>query len=89
MAVSKQEASTGDTFHENQTRDDGTCYQWRRNGATQTWKTRPDEFRTPIKYGLRGYGQLTQTNAGEFHTPADCPNPEQTRRPRSRTRASR
>lgn len=89
MAVSKDQASTGDTFHYNTPRDDGTCYHWRRNGATQTWKTRPDEFRTPIKYGLREYHQLTQTNAGEFHTPADCPNPEQTRTPRKRTRASR
>ena len=22
---------------------------WRRNGKTQTWKTRPNEFRVPVK----------------------------------------
>jgi hypothetical protein len=27
-----------------------TC---RRNGKTQTWKTRPGHFRIPIKYGFR------------------------------------
>lgn len=32
---------------------------WRRNGSTQTWKTRPEDFRIPVKYGMRSYGQLT------------------------------
>lgn len=32
----------------------------RRNGKTQTWKTRPAEFRIPIKFGLYGYGEITQ-----------------------------
>ena len=45
---------------------------WRRNGATQTWKTRPDEFRVPIKHGLRHYSQLWHYNAEEFHTAEDC-----------------
>lgn len=38
---------------------------WRRNGKTQTWKTRPDEFRIPVKFGLYGYGQITHLNADE------------------------
>jgi hypothetical protein len=41
---------------------------WRRNGATQTWKTRPAEFRVPVKYGLRSYGNLTDYDAGRWHT---------------------
>jgi hypothetical protein len=93
MAVSKDEASTADVFHENAQRKDGTCYAHRRHGRTQTWKTRPDEFRTPIVYGLRGYGQLTETNAGSFHLPGSDECPEVTRdaaRPRpARGRASR
>lgn len=47
--------------------------QWRRNGSTQVWKTRPAEFRVPIKYGMRSYAQLTVSNAHLFHTEDDCP----------------
>jgi hypothetical protein len=31
----------------------------RRNGRTKMWKTRPGEFRIPIKFGFRGTGALT------------------------------
>lgn len=31
----------------------------RRNGRTQTWKTRPNDYRIPIKAGLRVYGEIT------------------------------
>lgn len=31
----------------------------RRNGRTQTWKTRPGEFRIPVVAGLRAYGAIT------------------------------
>jgi hypothetical protein len=34
----------------------------RRNGRTQTWKTRPGEFRIPIKAGLRVYAAITDLN---------------------------
>lgn len=40
-------------------------HRWRRNGKTQTWKTRPDEFRIPVKQGLWAYDQLTHLNAGD------------------------
>ena len=39
---------------------------WRRNGKTQTWKTRPDDFKVPIKHGLYSYGYITQDNAHLF-----------------------
>ena len=39
---------------------------WRRNGATKTWKTRPDEFRVPIKYGFRQCYAITHVNAISF-----------------------
>jgi hypothetical protein len=50
---------------------------WRRNGATQIWKTRPGEFRVPVKYGLRNYGQLVAADGapyGPWHvgTAEDC-----------------
>ena len=46
---------------------------WRRNGRTQLWKTRPDEFRVPVKYGLYNYSSATTGNAEAWHTREDCP----------------
>lgn len=46
---------------------------WRRNGMTQVWKTRPADFRVPVKYGMRAYGDIGPANAGEFHLPQHCP----------------
>ncbi len=37
----------------------GRWWRVRRNGKTQTWKTRPDEFRIPVKAGFRACGELT------------------------------
>ncbi len=45
----------------------------RPNGKCQTWKTRPEEFRLPIKYGLYGYGAITHLNCEHFHLASDCP----------------
>lgn len=42
----------------------------RRNGKTKTWKTRPDEFKVPVKYGLYEYFYITHENAGEFEVEA-------------------
>lgn len=79
--VTKEQALSADVFHYGEcSRSTGPrggervhVEQWRRNGSTQTWKTRPDEFRVPIKYGMRSYSQLTDYNASEFHAEADCP----------------
>ncbi len=45
---------------------DGSPLRARRNGKTQTWKTRPNDFRIPIKHGLYDYGNITQDNANEW-----------------------
>ena len=37
----------------------GNFWLCRRNGKTQTWKRRPDDFRIPIKIGFRVYGNIT------------------------------
>lgn len=79
--LTKDQALTADTFHE------GPCsftvgprggtalkiHEWRRNGKTQTWKTRPEDYRVPVKHGLYAYGQLTPINAYAVHCPEDCP----------------
>lgn len=44
----------------------------RANGKCQTWKTRPLDFRLPIKYGLYEYAYITQDNAHDFHVVTEC-----------------
>jgi len=44
---------------------------WRRNGKTQTWKTRPGAYRIPVKFGLYSYSQITPGD--DFHAAHDCP----------------
>lgn len=45
----------------------------RPNGKAQTWKTRPNDFRLPVKYGLKEYLYIDQDNAAHFHRAEDCP----------------
>lgn len=49
------------------------CITWRRNGGTQTWVTRPDEWRIPVKYGLRDTGNIWHHDASAFYVPEECP----------------
>ncbi len=39
----------------------GRYWKARRNGRTQTWKTRPTDFRIPEKAGFRAFAQITET----------------------------
>jgi len=39
----------------------------RRNGKTQTWKTRPNDFKIPVKYGLYEYTYITQDNCDSWY----------------------
>lgn len=47
---------------------DGSPMRCRVNGACKTWKTRPAEFRLPVKHGLRQCFYITQDNAAEWVT---------------------
>lgn len=46
----------------------------RPSGRCQTWKTRPDEFRLPVKYGLYESSAITEQNMESFHMASDCPH---------------
>lgn len=48
----------------------------RANGACKTWKTRPTEFRLPVKYGMKECFYITQANAHEW-----CASPEEALNP--------
>ena len=80
--ITREQALTAREFHEEEacTRTVGprggvTVKQrvWRRNGQTQTWKTRPDDYRIPVKHGLKGYAQIRPEDAHRIHAAEDCP----------------
>ncbi len=81
MAISFEQAMTADRFHEDGCMETvgprggvtRRVYEWRRNGKTQVWKTQPEKFRVPVKYGMRGYDQITEHSADRFHVESDCP----------------
>jgi hypothetical protein len=50
--------------------DRDRMWRVRRNGKTQTWKTKPGHFRIPIKMGLRNYGQIYHHNLMSWFTDA-------------------
>ncbi|MDR7543620.1 MAG: hypothetical protein QN141_13510 [Armatimonadota bacterium] len=79
--VTLEEALRAHTFHYGRCRVDvgprgGAQHQieaWRRAGATKTWKTRPGEFRVPLRHGLWASAELNHANAHLFHAAENCP----------------
>lgn len=71
MPLSKQDcvnATYRQEFHHvDEKNSDGTPVRCRVNGACKTWKTRPDEFRLPVKYGLKTCFYITESNADEWN----------------------
>lgn len=69
--LTKQQAIEANVFHY------GDCQvkteRWRRNGRTQTWKTRPEDWLIPVKHGLYNYSHIGHTEAAVFHIEKDCP----------------
>ena len=66
-------------YHRTKTYSNGrTPISVRRNGATKTWKTRPGEFRIPVKYGMYEHFYITQDDVDEWSvTPLpEKPRPE-------------
>lgn len=53
-------------YHKTLKNADGTPQQFRRNGATKTWKREPSRFSVPVKRGMREYGYITEENIGDF-----------------------
>ena len=72
MGITRNDAMTCHEFHENH-EPAGKIYAWRANGACQIWKTRPEDFRLPVKYGIRSYDAITPATAHMFHRADQCP----------------
>lgn len=45
---------------------DGTPARCRKTGKLKTWKTRPQDFKLPVKHGLKNSFYLTPENIGEW-----------------------
>lgn len=64
-----------ETFHHvSMENADGSPLRARVNGKCQTWKTRPDEFRLPMKHGLRECFYITERNGQEWLTDEQLQN---------------
>lgn len=60
-------ATHGTTFHHTRGRNaDGSPTRCRVMGKCKTWVTRPNEFKLPVKYGMRQCFYITQDNADEW-----------------------
>lgn len=65
--VNRQNAETANHFeHVSLKNKDKTPLRVRRNGKTQTWKRRPNDFKIPIKYGLYEYSYITQDDCQQW-----------------------
>lgn len=45
---------------------------WRISGQLKQWKTQPNEFRLPIKFGLYDNYQIDHNNLHMFHASDEC-----------------
>ncbi|HEX6824864.1 MAG TPA: hypothetical protein VF077_01000 [Nitrospiraceae bacterium] len=60
-------------YHISLKMSDGTPSRARVNGKCQTWKRRPEDFRLPMKYGLKECFSIDLANCGDW-----CVSPEAT-----------
>lgn len=66
--VTKEQAMTARNFeHVSLKNADGTPVRCRANGACKTWVTRPDDFRLPVKYGLKTCFYIEGGACGNAH----------------------
>ena len=57
-----------DEFHHISLKNsDGTPTRCRVNGACKVWKTRPEDFRLPVKHGLQTCFYITPENSDEWN----------------------
>lgn len=55
-------------YHARERNRDGTAVRCRVTGACKTWKTRPEDFKLPVKYGLKMSFYITPANAKDWLT---------------------
>lgn len=66
-ALTKQGIETNYEFwHRFERNADGTPLRCRKSGQLKTWKTRPDDFKQPVKCGLKTSFYLTPANIADW-----------------------
>jgi hypothetical protein len=62
-------AKHGDIFYHRSMRNaDGTPLRVRVTGKCKTWAKKPEEFKLPVKYGLRDSSYITERNSIDWCT---------------------
>lgn len=56
-------------WHRYERNSDGTPVRCRKSGTMKTWKTRPGEFKQPVKYGIKTSFYLTPANIRDWCIP--------------------
>jgi hypothetical protein len=70
MLVNRQNCESANRFeHVSMKNADKTPLRVRRNGKTKLWKTRPNEFKIPVKYGMYEYSYITHENCDQWNIP--------------------
>jgi len=68
MTVNLENSMTATRFEHTTIKNaDKTPARCKRNGKTHTWKTRPEEYKIPVKHGLRDCFYITPENANEWN----------------------
>ncbi len=66
IAQAKQLGYRDELYHRDLKDSRGHSVRARVNGKVQLWKTRPTEFRLPMKHGFSDTFQLTEQNADQW-----------------------
>ena len=64
--TSENVGANSELWHRTARNADGSPVRCRVNGQVKRWERRPNEFRLPVKYGLRECFYLTNRNAAEW-----------------------
>lgn len=65
--ITKQIALTARKFeHVTEKNKDGTPARCRAMGKCKVWKTRPDDFKLPVKHGMYTSFYITRDNANDW-----------------------
>lgn len=67
--LTMEDMSSSEYWHRTAKNADGSPLRVRKTGQLKTWKTRPNEFKLPVKYGLKDSFYITHENVDEWCLP--------------------
>ena len=66
ITIAKKLTYRDTLYHFKAKNADGTALRARVNGRIKLWSTRPNDYRLPMKYGLKKCFYITPTNENEW-----------------------